>query len=442
MTELGIEYITLLLFVGLLLTIFLGVPLAFALGTVSLVATYFFWGPASLFLVGSKIADMIFNYTLISVPFFLFMANVLAKSGIADDFYDAMYKWMGPLRGGLAIGTVIICALIAAMSGVSAVGVVTMGTIALPAMLKRGYDKNIAVGTILSGGALGQLIPPSLLAIIFSSMANLSVGKMFLAGATPGLLLMGLFIVYVAIRCGINKDLGPPIPIEERRQITLRDKLVSLKVVLPATLLVLGVLGSLFAGIASPTESAAVGAFGSLLVAAGNRRLTLEALKDACRQTLLSSTMVMWIAISSLLFVSVYAGLGGDQFVKDLIEIAGVGKWQVIFAMMLIIFLLGMIMDPVGIIFLTVPIFLPIVETMGFNPIWFGALVIINLEMAYLTPPFGYNLFILKSVAPKSILTIDLYRAVPPFVALQALGLLLCIAFPEIITWLPEALLP
>lgn len=442
MTELGIEYITILLFAGLLLTIFLGVPLTFALGTVSLVATYFFWGPASLFLVGSKIADMIFNYTLISVPFFLFMANVLAKSGIADDFYDAMYKWMGPLRGGLAIGTVIICALIAAMSGVSAVGVVTMGTIALPAMLRRGYDKNIAVGTILSGGALGQLIPPSLLAIIFSSMANLSVGKMFLAGATPGLLLMGLFIVYVAIRCGINKDLGPPIPLEERQQITMRDKLISLKVVLPATLLVLGVLGSLFAGIASPTESAAVGAFGSILVAAANRRLTLEALKDACRQTLLSATMVMWIAISSLLFVSVYAGLGGDQFVRELIEIAGVGKWQIIFAMMLIIFLLGMIMDPVGIIFLTVPIFLPIVETLGFNPIWFGALVIINLEMAYLTPPFGYNLFILKSVAPKSILTIDLYRSVPPFVALQALGLLLCIIFPEIITWLPEVLLP
>jgi tripartite ATP-independent transporter DctM subunit len=441
MTDMGIEAITLIIFAALLITIFLGVPLAFALGSVALFATYVFWGPASLFLVGNNISGMIFNYTLISVPFFLFMANVLARSGIADDFYDAMYKWMGPLRGGLAMGTVIICAFIAAMSGVSAVGVVTMGTIALPAMLKRGYNKSIALGTILSGGALGQLIPPSLLAIIFASMANLSIGKMFLAGAIPGLLLMTLFVIYVGIRCAINPDLGPPLSREERETITMRDKLVSLKVVLPATFLVLGVLGSLFAGIASPTESAAVGAVGSLIVAAANRRLTWEALRESCRQTLISSTMVMWIAISSLLFVSVYAGLGGDQFVKNIIEVAGVNRWAILVGMMVVIFLLGMIMDPVGIIFLTVPIFLPIVETLGFNPIWFGALVIINLEMAYLTPPFGYNLFILKSVAPKNITTLDMYRAVPPFVALQALGLILCIMFPSLITWLPDTLL-
>ncbi|MEO1191783.1 MAG: TRAP transporter large permease subunit [Pseudomonadota bacterium] len=442
MTDVGIEVITLLAFGGLLITVFLGIPLVFALGCVALIITYFFWGPASLYLVGNQIVGMIFNHTLISVPFFLFMANVLARSGIAEDFYDAMYKWMGPLRGGLAIGTIIICALIAAMSGVSAVGVVTMGTIALPAMLNRRYDKSIATGTILAGGALGQLIPPSLLAIIFSSMANLSVGKMFLAGATPGILLVGLFILYVAIRCGLNKDLGPPLSLEERRSITLRDKLVSLKVVLPATLLVMGVLGSLFAGIASPTESAAVGALGSLLVAAGNRRLTWEGVMAACRQTLITSTMVIWIAVSSLLFVSVYAGLGGDAFIRETLEVAGVGRWEVLLVMMLIIFLLGMIMDPVGIIFLTVPIFLPIVESLGFDPIWFGALVIINLEMAYLTPPFGYNLFILKSVAPKNVSTIDLYKAVPPFVALQALGLAICIAFPEVITWLPYTLLP
>jgi len=442
MTEIGIEALTVLAFAGLLITVFLGVPLVFALGTVALVITYFFWGPASLFLIGNQVVGMIFNYTLISVPFFLFMANVLARSGIADDFYDAMYKWMGPLRGGLAMGTIIICALIAAMSGVSAVGVVTMGTIALPAMLKRGYHKNIAVGTILAGGALGQLIPPSLLAIIFSSMANLSVGKIFLAGATPGILLMGLFILYVAIRCGINRNLGPPLPEEERRSITMRDKLVSLKVVLPATLLVAGVLGSLFAGIASPTESAAVGALGSLLVAAANRRLTWEAVLASCRQTMVSSTMVIWIAISSLMFVSVYAALGGDSFVREAIEVAGVGRWEVIIAMMAIIFLLGMVMDPVGILFLTVPIFLPIVESMGFDPIWFGALVIINLEMAYLTPPFGYNLFILKSVAPPNVSTLDMYKAVPAFVALQALGLTICILFPEVITWLPNLLIP
>jgi len=437
-----IQTATVLIFLGLLFLVFVGVPLTFALGTVSLVTSYFLWGPATWYLIGDKVAGMLFNYTLVSVPFFLFMANILARSGIAEDFYDAMYKWMGPLPGGLAMGTVLISALIAAMSGVSAVGVVTMGTIALPAMLNRGYNKNIAIGTILSGGALGQLIPPSLLAIIFSSMANLSVGKMFLAGAMPGLLLMTLFIVYVGIRSAVNPGLGPPISAAERAQISWMDKLVSLKVVLPASLLVLGVLGSLFAGIASPTESAAVGALGSVLIAINNRRLTWEVFRGACYQTLQSSTMVLWIAVSSLLFVSVYAGIDGDSFIRDAIELAGLGKWAVLIAMMVIIFLLGMVMDPVGIIFLTVPIFLPIIESLGFHPIWYAALVIVNLEMAYLTPPFGYNLFILKSVAPSSVSTLDLYRAVPPFVLLQALGLILCILFPPIVLWLPNWLLP
>ena len=437
-----IQTTTALIFVGLLFLVFMGVPLTFALGSVSLITSYFLWGPESWYLIGGKVSGMIFNYTLISVPFFLFMANVLARSGIADDFYDAMYKWMGPLPGGLAMGTVLISALIAAMSGVSAVGVVTMGTIALPAMLKRGYNKNIALGTILSGGALGQLIPPSLLAIIFSAMANLSVGKVFLAGAMPGLLLMTLFVVYVGIRTTLNRDLGPPIPAEERATITWRDKFASLKVALPAAFLVLGVLGSLFAGIASPTESAAVGALGAVIVALVNRRLDWPSFSSACYQTLQSSTMVLWIAISSLLFVSVYAGIDGDQFIKDSIELAGLGPWSVLAAMMLIIFLLGMVMDPVGIVFLTVPIFLPIIESMGFDPIWYAALVIINLEMAYLTPPFGYNLFILKSVAPPSISTLDLYRSVPPFVALQAVGLILCMLFPQIVMWLPNLLLP
>ena len=253
---------------------------------------------------------------------------------------------------------------------------------------------------------------------------------------------MTLFVAYVGIRSVINRDLGPPIPPEERAKITWRDKFISLKVALPAAFLVLGVLGSLFAGIASPTESAAVGAMGAVIIALANRRLTWSSFSTACYQTLQSSTMVLWIAISSLLFVSVYAGIDGDQFIRDSIELAGLGKWSVLGAMMVIIFLLGMVMDPVGIVFLTVPIFLPIIESMGFDPVWYAALVIINLEMAYLTPPFGYNLFILKSVAPPSITTLDLYRSVPPFVALQALGLILCMLFPQIVMWLPNLLLP
>jgi tripartite ATP-independent transporter DctM subunit len=434
----GIEAITLFLFGTLFVLIFLGVPLAFGLGALSIFAGLVFWGPDSLSLLSGKITGLIFDYSLISIPFFLFMATMLAKSGIAEDFYDVMYKWMGSLRGGLAMGTVIICAIIASMSGVSAVGVVTMGSIALPAMLARGYDKNIALGTILGGGALGQLIPPSLLAIVYASMANVSIGKMFLAGLMPGLLLTGIFILYVAVRCNLNPALGPPLPAAERAAISLRDKLVGLRSILPAMLLVLGVLGSLFAGLASPTEAAAVGAFGSVVITAAYGRLNWSNFYDTCRVSLQATSMVMWIAIASAMFVSVYSGLGGDQLVRNVLAQLEPSRWVVLTIFMLVVFILGFVLDPMGILFLTVPVFLPIAQDLKIDPIWLGGLLIVNLEMSYLTPPFGYNLFFLKSVAPPEISTADLYRAVPAFVAMQAIALILCMIFPEIITWLPN----
>jgi TRAP-type mannitol/chloroaromatic compound transport system permease large subunit len=406
----GAESLTALLFFGLFGLIFLGVPLAFALGSVALVLGYFQWGPLSLHLISSQIKGAIFNYTLVSIPFFMFMANVLSKSGIAEDLYAAIHKLMGPLRGGLAMGTVLACALIAAMSGVSAVGVMSMGMLALPAMLARRYDKRMALGTI---------------------------GQVFLAGVVPGLLLVGLFVAYIAIRCLLDPQLGPALSAEERAALGWRERLASLVGVLPPILLVLCVLGSMFAGIASPTEAAAVGALGSLLLALVHGRLNRETLFAACRDTLKSTSMVLWIALSSLLFVAVYAGIGGDELVRGLLLGLELPPGGVIVIMMVVIFLLGTVMDPIGIVFLTTPIFVPIVVDLGLSPLWYGALLIINLEMSYLTPPFGYNLFYLKAVAPPHITMLDLYRAVPPFILLQMAGLVAAALFPGLVTWLP-----
>jgi tripartite ATP-independent transporter DctM subunit len=434
----SVETLTLLLFGGLFTLIFLGVPLAFALGTVAIIVGYFEWGPMALHLMGGHVKGAIFNYTLVSIPFFMFMANVLSKSGVADDLFRAIHVLLGPVRGGLAAGTVVACTLIAAMSGVSAVGVMSMGTLALPAMFSRGYDKRMAMGTILAGGALGQLIPPSILGIVYSGLANVSIGKIFMAGVLPGLMLASLFMLYVLVKCYFQPQAGPAMSIEERREIGWSERLRSLGGLAPTVLLVLAVLGVMFAGIAGPTEAAAVGAVGSLLIALSRGRLSWKATVDACRETLKGTSMVMWIALSSLLFVSVYAGIGGDELVRGLLSGMDVPPWVVLAVMMVIVFMLGTIMDPIGILFLTTPIFVPIVVELGYSPLWYGALLIVNLEMSYLTPPFGYNLFYMKAVTPPDISMKEIYKSTPPFIALQALGLLLCAVFPEIVTWLPE----
>ena len=430
--------LTVLLFGSLFLLIFLGVPLAFAIGTVAIVGGFFEWGPMALHLFSGHVKSAIFNYTLVSIPFFMFMANILGKAGIANDLYAAIHILFGPLRGGLAVGTILACTLIAAMSGVSAVGVLAMGTLALPAMLARGYDKHMAMGTILAGGALGQLIPPSVLGIVYSGLANVSIGQVFLSGVVPGLMLVVLFCAYVLLRSYFNPKVGPALSAEERSMITANDRWRAAVGVVPPILLVLLVLGVLFLGIAGPTEAAAVGAAGAVLIGLLRRSLRWPHVVEALRETLKSTSMVLWIALSSLLFVSVYAGIGGDKLVRETLVGLDLAPGLVMALMMVIIFLLGTVMDPVGIVFLTTPIFLPIVIALGYDPLWYGGMLIVNLEMSYLTPPFGYNLFYLKSVAPPEITMRDLYRSTPPFVALQALGLLICAAFPGIITWLPR----
>ncbi|MFH1933583.1 MAG: TRAP transporter large permease subunit [Pseudomonadota bacterium] len=433
----SIEMITLLLLLSLFLLIFTGLPLAFALGSVALIFSYIFMGPDSLFLLASRTRSTMFIYVMIAVPLFMFMASILDKSGLADDLYAAFLIWMGPIRGGLAMGTVVICTLMAAMSGVSAAAVLTMGIIALPAMLKRGYDKSLALGSITAGGALGQLIPPSILMVIYGGVAGVSVGKLFMGGVLPGLLLAGLFITYIGIRAFLQKGIAPALPKEERREITWRKKLASLKAIILPAMLIFGVLGSIFMGIATPTEAAAIGAGGSIICGLIHRRLTWEIIRTACFNTLKSTCMVMWIMMGSMLFVSFYFSIGGADFVKETLLGIGLNRWFIIFGMQAVLFVLGCMLDPSGIVLLCTPLFLPIVEALGFDPLWFGVLFIVNLEMAYLTPPFGYNLFYLKSVVSEDITMGDIYRSVWPFVLLQMIGLTCCMIFPQIILWLP-----
>jgi len=428
--------LTMLLFGSLIVVMLLGLPLAFALFGVSVVLTYFLWGLQGFFMVPLNTFRGMNSFILIAVPLFIFMANMLEHSGIAEDLYEAMYHWIGSLRGGLAMGTVLICTIFAAMSGISAVATVSMGLIALPSMAKRNYDKRIMVGCISAGGALGILIPPSVIMIILGTFAGLSVGRLFAGGLVPGLLLSFMFITYIWVRCTFQKDLGPPLPVEERS--SWREKLTYTKGLILPIILVLSVLGAIFTGICTPSEAAAIGSVGSVLCAAIHRRLNWQTFKEVCYRTVSLSCMVMWIYFGALCFTSLYIAIGAPKLVEEILMMLPGGRWAPIIAMQLTFFVLGMIIDPTGIVMITTPIFFPVVRALGFDPIWFGVLFVVNMEMAYITPPFGYNLFYMKGIVPKGITMGDIYRSIIPFVLLEAVGLVIMMVFPQIILFLPN----
>ena len=431
--------VTLLLFGTFVVFLSLGLPIVFALGGVAMAFTLFLWGPGALYLIASSAYGTMDNFLLTAVPLFIFMGYILQTSGIADDFYDLMYSWMGPVRGGLAMGTIVICTVFAAMAGISGAATVTMGVIALPAMLRRNYNKSIALGSIVAGGALGILIPPSLMMIVYGAMSGVSVGKLFMGGILPGLLLSGLFISYIAVRCLIQKDLGPPLPIEERA--SWKKKLVSLKAVILPVLIILMVLGTIYKGVATPTEAAGMGAFGSLIAALVNRKLTWNTLKTSTTGSLRTSAMCLWLVISAYCFCSIYSGSGAKDLVLETLTGLPVNRYVVMVAIQFMLIILGMFLDPMGIIMIATPIFLPVITALGFDPLWFGILFTMNLEMAYLTPPLGFNLFYLKGVTPPSVTMADIYRSVTPFVLLQALGLAIVVIYPQIALWIPSHML-
>ena len=434
----SIEALTLLFFGSLLLFLFLGVPLAFVLGGVSVIFLYFTWGIDSFYMVASQMWGTMESFTLVAIPLFVFMSMVLERTGVANDLYRMMHLWFGGLRGGLAIGTLLICAIFAAMVGISGATVAAMGTIALPAMLQRGYSKTLALGCINTGGGWGILIPPSIMMILYSTITGASVGKMFAAGVMPGVLLVVLVTLYVGIRCYFQPHLGPALPKEERG--TWAEKIAATKSVILPILIVFMVIGSIIGGITTPTEAAAMGVLGAVLSALVYRRFTWALIEESSIRTFKLTGMIMWILFGAHAFSAAYQGMGAQQFIEGLMHLLPGGPWGIIITMMLIVFLLGMVLDPIGIMLITLPVFMPVVISLGFDPIWFGILFVINMEIGYMTPPFGFNLFYLKSVVPPGITMGDIYRSVVPFVIVQIIGMGIIMAYPKIATWLPDLL--
>ena len=434
--ELSVGMLTAVMFGVMLIVILTGLPLSFGLGGIAVIFIWTQWGSAGLFSIASRTLGLMDSQSLVAVPMFVLMGCMLERSGIADALYDMMYKWVGSIAGGLAVGTVLICTIFAAMTGLSGAATISMGLIALPAMLKRGYSKSIAVGSISAGGALGILIPPSVTMIVYALVAQESVGKLFLGGVGPGLLLAGLFCVYILVRSAFQKNIAPPIPKDERA--SWREKLVALRAVALPLIVIFIVLGSIFFGIATVFEASVMGAVGSMLCAVINKKMSWELLRDAANRTIKLMGMVAWIALGAMMFATIYGFIGAKEFITDLLVNLPIGRWGVLIIIQLILFVLGAFLDIWGIIMVAVPVFVVVINQLGFDPVWFGVLFIVNMEMAYLTPPYGFNLFYMKGVVPKNVSMGDIYRSVVPFVGLQAVGLVLCMVFPEIVLWLPS----
>lgn len=411
-----------------------GFPISFSMAGLAILGTLYVWGPAGLYMVAASAFGSATHFVYIAIPLFLLMAHFLKSSGLAEDLYETMYRWSGHLRGGLAAGTLIICAIFAAMAGISSVATVTMGLIALPSMLKRGYDKSLALGCIMGGGTLGILIPPSIIMIIYGGVAEVSVGQLFMGGMLPGIMICGLLILYVLIRCWINPSMGPPVD----THFSFREKLVVLKGAILPMLLVMLVLGTIYMGVCTPTEAAGIGAFGAFLCVALYRRLTWETVRNSVLEVTKTNAMIMWIIIGAACFSKFVAVAGLQDQLSELIVNLDVWRWWIIILMQLSFFVLGMFLDPAGIVTLLGPLFVPIIVNLGFDPLWFGILFVINMEIGYLTPPFGFNLFYMKGVAPPEISMNDIYRAIFPFIGILLVGMIIVMLFPELTSWLPN----
>ena len=434
----SIEMLSLLFFGALLVFLVLGLPLSFVLGGVSMIFLYFTWGPESFYMVAAQTWGAMNKFTLVAIPLFIFMAMILERSGVAKDLYEMMYLWFGPVAGGLAIGTVVICAIFSAMCGISGAAVVSMGTIALPSMLQRNYDKELALGCINSGGGWGILIPPSVIMILYALISGESVGALFAGGVFPGLMLLILVSCYIAVRCYFQPHLGPALPQEERGNWP--RKLSAMKAVILPIIIVVMVLGSIIGGITTPTEAAATGVLGAIISALVYRQFSCSLLKEAAIRTLRLTGMIMWILFGAYCFSAAYHGMGAHQLIENLMQNIPGGAWGNIIFIQFIIFLLAMVLDPAGIMMICVPVFLPIVKAHGFDPLWFGILFVINMEIGYMTPPFGFNLFYLKGIVPSGITMGDIYRSVIPYTLVEATGLALVMIFPQIAVWLPHKL--
>jgi tripartite ATP-independent transporter DctM subunit len=432
----SVVVVTIILFGSMFLLLATGLPIAFCLGGVAVLFTFLLWGPEALRIVAYVALENWTQPLFIGGLLFLLMGSVLQRSGIAEDMFRAIHLWLGKIRGGLAMGVVVICTIFSAIVGVSGVATVTMGLIALPVMLRLGYDKHIALGTIAAGGALGILIPPSVIMIIYCMMTGESIGDMFAGGIMPGLLLATLYIIYI----GVSGRLRPRLFPSSEETVSWRDRFVSTKAIIIPVLLIALVLGTIYTGVCTPSEAAAVGASGCFIAAAFYRRLSWQVLREIFQETFSIGGMAAWVLLGAGLFNNLYRAMGAKTMVLDLVGSLQVTPWLIVIGIQLIIFIFGMVMDDFAIVMLIAPIAAPIVKALGFNTLWFGILFMVNLQAAYLTPPYGFNLFYLKAIVPKEITMGDIYRSIVPFVGLQLLGLAIVMLFPQFALWLPSIL--
>lgn len=439
MMGLSPEWLVILMFAGLFIGLLSGHPLAFVLGGLAIIFGFIgSWGPDIFSLFPNRIYGIMDNYVLLAIPLFIFMAQLLDQSGVTEELFNAMRYLLGPIRGGIGISVILVCTVFAACTGVIGASVVAMGLLALPMMLRYGYDKQLTLGAICAGGTLGILIPPSIMLVVMGSEASLSVGQLFAGAVIPGLILATLYTAYIAIRCYRNPDMGPPISREELAKVTKKQiALMVLKSLVPPVILILGVLGTLFTGIATPTEASGGGAFLAFLLVLAYGKFSWQALQQAVVKTARTSTMVLIVLVGATCFTGVFLGNGGGDVVTKFVLGLGFGKWGTFVIMQIIVFILGMFIDWIGIVLICFPLFLPIAEQIGFDKLWFVVIMAVNLQASFLTPPFGYALFYLRGIAVEGVETIDIYKGIVPYIFLMLVGLAICTIFPQTITWLP-----
>lgn len=442
-----IEYATLAIIAALFVLMLAGIPLGIVTLTVSIVTALVYFGPPGLGLVGRQIVGVLGNYSFVAVPLFVLMASLMERAGVGHDLFEAMSLLSGRLRGGVAIQTIAVAVLMAAMAGVIGGEIMMLGLIALPQMLRLGYDRKLSMGVICAGGSLATLIPPSIVMVVYGVTANVSIGALFLGGVLPGFMLAGFYVAYILLRVRLNPNLAPP-PAAERRTITREHKLAALRGIAVPLLVVATVLGSIYAGIAAVTEAAAIGVAGALVAAAARKKLTLDTVLGASRQTFATVGSIIWLIIGAVSFVGIYNLIGGADFMRRLIGGLDMPPLGIVLVMMGVLMLLGTFMEWIAILLITVPIFSPVIASLPFPAvgdgeavkIWFGVLVTINIQIYFLSPPFGPACFFLNSVTPKEITLQEIFASVLPFIALQAVALALCVIFPEIILFLPRVL--
>ena len=437
----NVMLITVLMFASMMALLTTGRQVFLLVGAVATTAALALWGTGGMMMPHFNTVGMIYWDVMLSFPAFIFMGYMLARSGMADDLYQMIYKWAGGTKGGLGMGSVGICALIGAVQGTCVSGQVAMGLIALPSMLKRKYDKSIVTGLIQAGGGLGYLIPPSLVFVLYGMLARVPIGQLWIAGAIPGCILAGLYVAYIGIRCRIQPHIGPPIPTEERA--SLREKIYSMRAGVAPLLLLFAVMGLLLMGITTVTESSAIGAIGSIVVTLVYRRFSWKTLVEVVDHTWRLTSVIMWIFVSAILFGAIYQGLGAAQSFEMLLSgTIGQNPTMVVAMMIGIYILLGMVMDDFAMLIVTAPLFLPVLASMGINMVWFGVLYCVTVLVALMTPPFGFALFIMKGLVPKDsgITMVDIYRSIIPFVLINVGLLVALLFFPQICLWLPGRL--